>query len=188
MSFLALVLCSLFVNKTCTILSNSAFVVALDFCSKTCNFFFLCAPRNHLKGHPRPGDVHSSFAPRNQLDGVSGPQVLQTQQLISLASFNLKDVSGSGRGRWVSVILHLPLLTLKRFPIWCGSLMVCCVFVFIEEAPIEAQGEKGKMSRQRSVGFLFSCSSFKKLTARTVSYSVLVCCFLIYWILFLHSM
>lgn len=55
--------------------------------------------RNHLKDHPRPGDVHSSFAPRNQVDGVSGPQVLQTQQLISLASFNLKDVSGAGRGR-----------------------------------------------------------------------------------------
>ncbi|XP_030585457.1 la-related protein 4 isoform X3 [Archocentrus centrarchus] len=63
-----------------------------------------------LKDHPRPGDMHPSFAPRTQMDGVRGPAHLQalqtsgtltgiTPQPISLASFNLKDMSGAGRGR-----------------------------------------------------------------------------------------
>lgn len=78
--------------------------------------------RNHGKGHFRPGDVPpSSLASGTTMDGMSGPvspQALQasgtltssTQQSVSQASFNLKDISptattpsgdlsGAGRGR-----------------------------------------------------------------------------------------
>ncbi|XP_044033725.1 la-related protein 4 isoform X2 [Siniperca chuatsi] len=79
--------------------------------------------RNHVKSHPRPGDVppSSSLAPGTLIDGWSGPlspQPLQTSgtpasttsATVSLLSYSLKDtspqatvpsgyLSGSGRGR-----------------------------------------------------------------------------------------
>ncbi|KAM9362250.1 la-related protein 4 [Symphorus nematophorus] len=71
--------------------------------------------RNHVKGHPRPGDVPpSSLAPGTLMEGLPGPlspQTLQTSGTltgttsVSLPSFSLKDtspsgyLSGAGRGR-----------------------------------------------------------------------------------------
>ncbi|XP_029287466.1 la-related protein 4 isoform X2 [Cottoperca gobio] len=68
--------------------------------------------RNHVKGHPKPGDVppSSSMAPGTLMDGLSGPQPLQTSATASLPSFSLKDMSpqatipggylsGTARGR-----------------------------------------------------------------------------------------
>ncbi|XP_054473322.1 la-related protein 4 isoform X2 [Anoplopoma fimbria] len=60
--------------------------------------------RNHVKGHPRPGDVPSSQAPVPLMDGLSGPSSPQpfqtsgmasgtTSATASLPSFGFKDSS-----------------------------------------------------------------------------------------------
>lgn len=74
--------------------------------------------RNHVKGHPRPGDMppSSSLVPGALMDGLSGPLSPQPHQTsgsptgttpatVPLSSFCLKDasptgyLSGAGRGR-----------------------------------------------------------------------------------------
>ncbi|XP_034389704.1 la-related protein 4 isoform X2 [Cyclopterus lumpus] len=77
--------------------------------------------RNHVKGHPRPGDVPSSLPPGPLMDGLSGPSsprplptsgmaIGTTSATASLSSFSLKDtspqapipsgyLSGAARGR-----------------------------------------------------------------------------------------
>lgn len=89
-------------------------MVELTFSSKECESFW--PARNHVKGHPKPGDVPPSSVLGTLMNGLSGPlspQPLQTSGALTVTtsvteggeSFSLKDpspngyLSGAGWGR-----------------------------------------------------------------------------------------